>query len=198
MRPLHVPSSKLFVGVLAPKSSLHHDLGQLTAILKNEIGTVQEIWADENGWLAPESYIAEMGEDLSTAVIVFDGLWHPRNLAFAKWRTVRIENQFRDGNARTFNLNPGMIDGKSMRLASHKPSPLRYKLTQDVWVEEQMVWSRGKLAPHAHAFQEYLMGERYDRLSALGGATITEQTLIEGSVRPMLEISLGQRSLNFG
>jgi Domain of unknown function (DUF4416) len=165
--------SKLFVGVLAPKIALQNNLIELTTSLEQNVGTIQEIWADVNGWSAPESYMQEMGEDLSTAVIVFDGLWHPLNLAFTKKRTEKIEESFsKDGRSRVFNINPGMIDKVSMRLASHKPSPRRYQISENVWVEDQMSWHGNKLEPKEYSFQEYLMGSRYSLLRNLSAETI--------------------------
>lgn len=182
-------SSKLFVGVLAPRVALENSIIDLTAKLEQDIGTIQEIWAGENGWLAPESYMEEMGEDLSTVVIVFDGLWHPLNLAFAKARTLKIETLFSiAGQNRVFNINPGMIDKASMRLASHKASPRRYRMTENVWVENQMIWHRNKLEPQEYAFQEYLMGNRYNSL-----CNLSEETTIPPvkRLRPDLVISRG-------
>lgn len=172
-------TSKLFVGVLAPKTALESEISKLTSRLETEIGTIARIWEPEAGWIAPESYALEMGEDLTTAVFVFDGLWHPLNLGYAKHKTMKIENIFSKlGAGRKFNLNPGMIDKFSMRLASHKPSPRRYQISKNVWVEDQMQWVGNKLEPLPYAFQEYLMGKRYTLLRNLSEATLNPREIM--------------------
>lgn len=173
MTNISIAGGKLFIGVLAPESLLRTQQTEFLVQAEREIGTIQEISRFESGWLAPESYVAEMGDYLSTLLVVFDGIWHPQNLAYAKSRTQKLEDFFRRPNGeRLFNINPGMIDKENMRLASHKPSERRYELAKNVWVEVQMQWERNKLEPRDCTFQEYLMGSRHTMLSRLAHESV--------------------------
>lgn len=175
-----VATSKLFVGVLAPTNAIENEILVLADRLESEIGTIDQYWPIEKGWIAPDSYMLETGEDLNTVIFVFNGLWHPQNLAYAKGKTMKIEDVFSglDGS-RKFNLNPGMIDNVSMRLASHKFAPRRYQISKDVWVEDQMRWIGNKLEPFPYVFQEYLMGKRYSFLKNLSEVTPTPTNIIQ-------------------
>jgi hypothetical protein len=114
-----------------------------------------------------------MGDDLSTIIFVFEGTRHSSHLALAKNMTLEIEKNLSSKTGqRSFNLNPGMVDNQSMRLASHKPSPLRYKL-QNIWVEEQMKLNEGKLEPLQNVFQEYVMGKRLEKMQRLANECVS-------------------------
>ncbi|MBV9217201.1 MAG: DUF4416 family protein [Acidobacteria bacterium] len=179
--------------MLAPERLLRDQQTDLLRRVEREIGTIQEISHFESGWRAPESYIAEMGDYLSTVIIAFDGIWHPHNLAYAKARTQKLEDSLRgpDGH-RIFNINPGMIDKECMRLASHKPSARRYQLADGVWVENQMYWKGNKLEPHDFAFQEYLMGKRYSMLRRLA-----DESLGHSSQHLSPDLSLATREIGY-
>ncbi len=191
--------SKLFVGVLAPKKKFKEKTTELKCALEESIGTIGEMWQCEDGWIAPASYVQEMGEDLSTVVFVFDGFWHPTNLAYAKRKTLIIEKLFakKDGK-RNFNINPGMVDINSMRLASHKPSPIRYQL-ENYWIEEQMKGNETKLELLPNIFQEYVMGSRLANLQRLANETLNNiQNTVNNlpSLKPITSLSETQSVLN--
>lgn len=174
---MKVTPAKLFIGCLASadafKSAAYSDLVRR---LEKEVGPLREIWPSETGWIAPHSYAVELGEALTTQIFVFNGQWQPKKLATVKLRTLEIEDWFKEGDSRRFNLNPGIVDSVSMRLASHKPSHRRRQISENVWVEDQMYWSRGELVPMSHVFQEYVMGSRLSLIRRLAYEVVPRES----------------------
>jgi len=160
---------KVFVGCLARLAAFQAHTAELIASLENAIGPIDDIWQPEVGWIAPNSYAIEMGESLTTIILVFDGFRQQDSLAWIKQRTLEIEDSYTPCRSRTFNLNPGIVDQVSMRLASHKWSPRRRQIDEGIWVEDQMYWIRNRLMPLSYTFQEYVMGTRLKRLRRLAG-----------------------------
>lgn len=168
----------LFIGCLAGKSFFIQDQANYIAVkdyIHNNIGPIEQIWPIVDGWITPLSYQLEFAEPSTTEIWILEGNYTKADLVAAKKKTVAIEAKIRQPlKSRIVNLNPGLVDQDSMILASHKFSDGRFLLKDNVWAEQQFAAKNGVLTPLPNAFQEYIMGDRLERMQKLARRSVTE------------------------
>ena len=175
------PSGLGLVCCIALQEHLHNHRwrSQFMATFEKVVAPIATLWYPPHEWDGPQNYQHEMGGPLSNLVVVLAKRVTLRDVVTLKRHAVEIEEKFRTRSGREVNVNPGFLAADGLVLASHKPSPLRRQLANDVFLERQQVLVPGRgLVPLPNAFSEFLLAERRGLLAALCG---------EGGRRPLMD-----------
>lgn len=112
---------------------------------------------EDQGYYAPE-----MGAPLWRGWLSFRGLADAAELAVWKRAARALEDELRNGEGRTWNLDVGYLDPDKLVLASFKRGPFKLYLGGDVWADMILGYSRGRFTPMPWAFPDFRDG-RYDK-----------------------------------
>ena len=147
---------RFFIGVIAPYDDLWPIMNsELLEIMMTKFGQISSVWDPTVNFEAPSSYRRETGSGLTTRIIVFEAKDTKMGLIQRKQASLVIEDLFSRFGKRRFNLNPGIINGDGMYLASHKDGPYRDLLGDNVWIEKQYEITPSGYVAMTNAFDEF-------------------------------------------
>ena len=151
----------LVVGMLSARPDL---LDAAEAELSSIYGPV-DLRSPTLDFTFTDYYEAEMGRELKRRFVSFADRIDPGELAAIKLRTNQIEREFA-GRAREaprpINLDPGLISGSKLVLASAKDRAQRIYLGQGIYGEITLYFRRGRFVPVETTYPDYRTAEYID------------------------------------
>lgn len=145
------PRERLIMGVLTTREDLHD---VLIPILEKEWGPV----AGESAH-APFSYTdyydGEMGGKPVRYFLVFSDLVDPGTLADIKIATNGIEEGFAENGGRRINLDPGLLSGFSLILATTKNRSHRIPLQKGIYAETTLIYYKHEFHALPWTYADY-------------------------------------------
>ena len=113
-------------------------------------------------------YNQEMGEGrIEGRIISFKELIHPAELPLIKRRTNTIEDQYREGENRQINLDPGFIHHSQFVLASTKHWGNRLYIGRGVYAEVTLIFVDGTFQPLKYTYPNYASPEYIEELTSI-------------------------------
>ncbi len=104
-------------------------------------------------------YAAEMGAGLSKCIARFGDDVLPSTLASAKLDTLRLEQQRATGEgarqARSVNIDPGLLSAHSLILATTKASGHRITIAPSLYAEVTLLYEKGEYRPLPWSYRDY-------------------------------------------
>lgn len=158
------PTAALFVGLLAGSEAL---LVRARAALAAEAGPIA-LASEPRPWSESDYYEAEMGKGLLRQWLVFERAVPMGRLGSLKRRAIALEDSFRPGAAvsRPVNIDPGLLDAHSLRLASTKPAGHRVWVGDGIWVEITLTFKAGGWALLPWTYPDFRRPETHEFLTA--------------------------------
>jgi hypothetical protein len=154
--PRPVEPVQLFVGVLASSESV---LPGVKEQLVLQFGPI-DFESGAFPFDVTDYYEAEMGPELRRWFISFEGLILPDEIARVKLATNEIEREFRDGDRRRVNLDPGYMDTYKIVLASAKFQGPKIYVGEGIYADPTLYYDKGWQA-YPWGFPDFRDG-RYD------------------------------------
>jgi hypothetical protein len=111
---------------------------EIAASLEQRFGLLTAL-SDERPFIETTYYEREMGPDLLRRYVAFDDLVDPGALPDCKIAANAIESASTANNARAVNLDPGIVTGHSLILASGKDFSHRIYLRDSIYAEVTLV-----------------------------------------------------------
>lgn len=112
-------------------------------------------------------YEREMGSELTRYFFAFKELVSPDLLAGIKQTTNLIERRHADEEARTVNLDPGLLSLERFVLASTKDNGRRIPLRDGIYAEITLIYHHGDFHPVEWTYPDFASREYRDLLEAL-------------------------------
>ena len=140
----------LITGVL----SVVDDLTPVLASLEDLFGPVS-IRTEPVPFGFTDYYDAEMGRRPMRSFLVFENLFDPEKLAWAKRQTDALETAFAKDGGRTVNLDPGLLNPGSLILATTKASAHRIPLRDGIWAETTLIYRSGSYRALDWTYADY-------------------------------------------
>lgn len=109
-------------------------------------------------------YRSEMGDGLKRSFISFEGLVSPSALVPAKLFAEEAEALFSRGGGRAVNLDPGYVDFAKVVLASFKAAPHKLYLSDGVYADLTLLYSKGAFRPFDWTFPDFRSGRYHASL----------------------------------
>ena len=100
-------------------------------------------------------YEEELGRDLKRIFLSFADLIMPDRLAAVKRRTDEIEETFAVEGRRRVNIDPGYLDYHKVLLASNKYGGQKIYLTDGVWADPALHYTKGRFLPFEWTFPDF-------------------------------------------
>ncbi|MBW1996344.1 MAG: DUF4416 family protein [Deltaproteobacteria bacterium] len=100
-------------------------------------------------------YEKEMGWPLQRRFLSFRNLVRPDDIVEIKLKTNDLEAEFRVGDRRTVNIDPGYIALERMILATGKNYTHRIYLTRGIYGDLTLVFRRGTFTPLEWTYRDY-------------------------------------------
>lgn len=143
--------SKLIMGILSTEKEISKEL---KAILEEKFGPF-ELLGDAVIFDFTDYYEKEMGFPIYRSFLAFDNLVNPELLASYKLTTIEIEQEFKDGESRTINLDPGLLTTASIILATTKNRSHRIPLEKGIYAELTLIFSKGFYQDFEWTYPDY-------------------------------------------
>lgn len=156
MGDIHQPAPvKLIVGLLAAREAwLEAAVERLVACF----GPV-DLASDPIPFTFTDYYTAQMGAGLLRQFVTHERLIPPDDLAAIKVRTNALEGELAadlDADVpRPVNLDPGLLEGSKLVLASTKDQAHRIYLGQGIYAELTLTFCRGEFVPAPWTYRDY-------------------------------------------
>jgi len=171
-RPPH--PVKLFVGMLAGRPEWFDAAERRLA---RELGPV-DLAGEPVPFDVTDYYAPEMGQGLLRKFVACERLVSPGELASIKVATNRIEAELAaelDAPVpRPVNLDPGILDGSKLILATTKDYAHRIYLDRGIYAEVTLIWHKGGWQPTPWTYRDY-RSEPYLAFFAAARARYREQ-----------------------
>jgi len=156
MGVVHEPAPvKLLVGLLASREAW---LEAAVARLADAFGPV-DLTSDLIPFTFTDYYAAQMGEGLLRQFITHERLIPPDDLAGIKVHTNALEAELADAieadAPRPVNIDPGLLEGSKLVLASTKDQAHRIYLGQGIYAELTLTYRKGQFAPAPWTYRDY-------------------------------------------
>ena len=123
-------------------------------------------------------YTPEMGKDLLRKFVTHERLISPEELALVKVKTNALEQwlaiELKPDVPRPVNLDPGILDGSKLILATTKDYVHRIYLSRGIYAEITLTWRKGAFEPTPWTYRDYRC-EAYHRFFAKARARYLEQ-----------------------
>ncbi|MFH1058303.1 MAG: DUF4416 family protein [Pseudomonadota bacterium] len=100
-------------------------------------------------------YAAEMGGPLTRRLAAFRSLVRPWDLAALKARCQALEAELAVADRRQVNLDPGILGGDALILATSKPCGHRLPLAEGLWQELTLWFNHGQFHPLPWTYPDY-------------------------------------------
>lgn len=151
MQPISAKPVKYFIGALFSDENRLQE-----AICEAEIPFgIIDLVSDDFPFDITDYYNAEMGTPIYRRFVSFSKLSAPDFLAEAKILTNAIENKLKLHDQRKVNLDVGYIDYDKVVLASAKYGIHKVYLTQGIYADLTLHYSKGRYQPYDWAFQDF-------------------------------------------
>ena len=142
---------KLIIGILASEQKLPD---QLIVKLENEFGTIERI-DGPHPFNYTKYYNDEMGDAIQKFFLTFNQLVEPDRLAEIKELTNLIEEEFRSGNKRRVNLDPGILSETRFILATTKDRGHRVPLKNGIYGEVTLIYMNKEFKPLPWTYADF-------------------------------------------
>jgi len=100
-------------------------------------------------------YAAEMGPSLVRSFVAFSRLVKPDDLASLKLRANEIEHEFLDGPDRMLNVDPGILTGHNVVLATAKDYSHRIYLRDGIYAQVTLIAHKAGFEPLPWTYPDY-------------------------------------------
>jgi len=114
-------------------------------------------------------YDSEMGPGIQRFFVSFRRLVDPSLIADIKLSTNRIEEQFREGEARKVNIDPGLLCLSRFILVTTKESAHRIPLSGGIYAEVTLLFHKGSFRPLEWTYPDYRSPEYLRILNDIRG-----------------------------
>ena len=152
---------KLFVGMFTAEKRLFDAARRELAGAYGAVDHVSAVWPFD----FTTYYAGEFGDNLLRQFFAFFELIEPSELPEVKLHTNRLERQFASQGKRRINLDPGYIDHSKLVLATTKNHQHRMYLSQGIYAEVTLRFTRKSFRPWEWTFRDYRTGEYIDILN---------------------------------
>jgi len=150
---------KLFIGMLSQDDALFNELGQKLSDILGPIDLESSVWP----WEHTDYYEEEMGAGLKRKFVFFENLIDPLTIAEIKLRTIEFEKQnLNSDGGRRINLDPGYLDSAKLVLVSTKDFSHRIYLSNGIYGEVTLTYSKNNLQVLPYTFPDYKTAEYFD------------------------------------
>ncbi len=125
------------------------------------LGILEKSWGQPDLCSAPipftytDYYDAEMGPGIQRFFVSFRRLVDPSRIAEVKLQTNEIEEQFREGDARKVNIDPGLLCLSRFILVTTKESAHRVPLSGGIYAEVTLLYHKGSFRPLEWTYPDY-------------------------------------------
>ena len=103
-------------------------------------------------------YEKEMGANLERIFLSFENLISPDELPSIKVKTDAIEERLAADGPRRVNIDPGYLDYHKVVLASNKTGGQKIYLSQGVWADMTLHYTKGRFVPFEWSFPDFKKG----------------------------------------
>ncbi len=114
-------------------------------------------------------YDREMGPGIQRFFVSFRRLVDPAQIAEIKLQTNRIEERFREGEARKVNIDPGLLCLSRFVLVTTKESAHRIPLSGGIYAEVTLLYHKGSFRPLDWTYPDYRTPEYLAILNEIRG-----------------------------
>ncbi len=152
--------SRLVMGLLLSRHAL---LGEVLAELERLWGPIA-CASTIRTFSESDYYDREMGAKPLRLWVAFTHLVDPSHLSAIKGQTNDLEQRFlHGGGGREVNLDPGLLSLTSLVLATAKGRAHRIALSDGIWADLTLIWSKGAFVPLEWTYADY----RHEAVRAL-------------------------------
>jgi hypothetical protein len=156
---------KIIIGILASDDRC---LTAAREAITREFGPL-DLLSDIWPFVKTDYYRDETGPAILRQFVTIEQLVHPGELAEAKHRTNRIEQELAEALASPFprpaNLDPGIIEPAKLVLASTKNFSHRIYIGRKMYAEVTLVFDRGAWCPLRYTYPDYRQQTYFDFFS---------------------------------
>lgn len=146
------PKNRLVMGILLARRALLEGLLAELAVRYGPVSAASTI----RGFDQSDYYDKEMGTKPLRLYVAFEHLVDPSRLATIKGETNALELQFRNAEGgREVNLDPGLLSLTSLVLATAKGRTHRIALSDGIWADLTLIWSKGSFIPLEWTYADY-------------------------------------------
>jgi len=158
-------AEKLVVGVLLSRPELKP---VLLSRLAGAFGPADWV-SEELPFTFTHYYDAQMGGPIRRFFVSCRDLADPASLSRIKLATNALEDQFRQGELRPVNLDPGLLCLSRFLLASTKAGAHRVPLAGGIYAEIELLYEHGRFRPVEWTYPDYRTREYLDILGRIRG-----------------------------
>jgi hypothetical protein len=119
-------------------------------------------------------YDKEMGSGIQRFFVSFRRLVDPAQIAEIKLQTNRIEERFREGEARKVNIDPGLLCLSRFVLVTTKESAHRIPLASGIYAEVTLLYHKGGFRPLEWTYPDYRSPQYLTILNEIRGLYKTQ------------------------
>jgi hypothetical protein len=146
---------KLFMGVLVTSQGT---IPHLLSLLEEHYGELEEV-SEPIEFNFSDYYDSEMGGTPWRFFVVFEERLDPERLASVKLHTNTLEDYFRVEGRRVVNLDPGVMSGANLILATTKNRSHRIPLQQGIYGELTLHYSGKRYNSFPWTYPDYKSSE---------------------------------------
>ncbi len=118
------------------------------------------------------NYYKEIGDPLFRRFVSFEGLSEGNILARRKQQAVELEQK--SGNPRRVNIDPGLLDGARLLLASTKDRAQRIPISETLYAEVTLRYKDKKWIPFDYTFPDFRENTYHSFLEIVRNDTLGE------------------------
>jgi hypothetical protein len=131
---------------------------------------LREMWGEPQRESPPflfdcTTYYRAIGDPLYRKFLSFPGLRSGDELATWKQQALSLERA--SGSQRSVNIDPGILDGARLILASTKDRAQRIPIGQGLFAEITLMYRRGKWISFEYTFPDFRDGRYHEFLSSV-------------------------------
>jgi hypothetical protein len=139
------------------------------------LGILERTWGQPDLCSPPmpftytDYYDSEMGPGIQRFFVSFRRLVDPSLIADIKVQTNRVEEQFREGEARKVNIDPGLLCLSRFVLVTTKESAHRIPLSSGIYGEVTLLFHKGSFRPLEWTYPDFRSSEYLRILNEIRG-----------------------------
>ena len=143
---------KLFLSILSSKWQLFRP--GLLDMLEKKFGPTDYL-TDPISFTETSYYDRELDTPVSRRILTFEPLVELDALTEIKLFTNNLEERFKDGPNRIFNLDPGIVTLERLVLATGKNFTHRIYLSRGIWADLTLIFTKGDWKDLDWTFPDY-------------------------------------------